>query len=331
MKMVRRGEKPRHSSNNGNVNGNGDTHSASTNGAAATRAKIERVSSAVHAANKGPVMPIGGAEERTPSGVILQTFVDLAGGRDARILICPTASSDPTAGKDYVEVFTRIGAKTAELMRIDTREQANSDECVKKVGGATGVFISGGDQGRLSKLMVGTRVVEEMRRRNDEGMVVGGTSAGASILSAHMMSRGESEQTPRKGIVELVAGFGFVEDFIIDQHFSSRGRIGRLLVTFAANPGFVGLGIDENTAVIIGNDGSAKAIGENSVFVVDSRVVYSDYQDRSDGEVLTISDSHLHILAPGRVFDLNDRRVRYLITDQTIGDVLADREVAVQS
>ena len=270
--------------------------------------------------SKGPVVPIGGAEERSPNGVILRTFVDLAGKSDARIVVIPTASSEPDTGQDYVEIFRRIGATSAEIARIESREDANSDAMVEMLGSASGIFITGGDQARLSKLMVGTRATEAIKRCNAEGTVVAGTSAGASILSTHMLANGLSEETPHKGMVEIVAGFGLLDDIIVDQHFSTRGRIGRLLVTFAANPGLIAFGIDENTALVIRGDGSAKAIGENSVTIVDGRDVYSDYHDRDDGDVLTITGSSLHVMAPGRVFDLNRREILHLKQEQTAVD-----------
>src|SRR5215213_8393048 len=186
--------------------------------------------------SKGPVVPIGGAEERSPNGVILRTFVDLAGKSDARIVVIPTASSEPDTGQDYVEIFRRIGATSAEIARIESREDANSDAMVEMLGSASGIFITGGDQARLSKLMVGTRAAEAIERCNAQGTVVAGTSAGASILSTHML-----------------------------------------------------------------------AIGVNSVTIVDGRDVYSDYHDRDDGDILTITGSSLHVMAPGRVFDLNRR------------------------
>lgn len=270
--------------------------------------------------SKGPVMPIGGAEVHSPRSVILRRFVELAGGEGARIVIVPTASSESGTGEDYVDVFTRIGVKRADIARIESREDANSDEMVRCFEEATGVFITGGDQGRLSALMVGTRAAEAIRRSNTEGVVVAGTSAGASILSVHMMSGGESETAPYKGLVDLVAGFGLLNDVIIDQHFSTRGRMGRLLATFAANPGLLAFGIDENTAVIIQPDGMARVIGEGSVTVVDGRNVYSDYQNVGEGDILTITDSSVHVLAPGRIFDLNARTTLHVKHEQTMLD-----------
>jgi cyanophycinase len=132
-----------------------------------------------------------------------------------------------------------------------------------------------------------------------------------------MMQNGESESPPHKGMIEIVAGFGLLQDIVIDQHFNRRGRIGRLLATFAANPGLIAFGIDEDTGVIVTPDGMATAVGSQSVTVLDGRNTYSDYHDRVDGEILTITGASIHVLAPGRIFDLEHRRVLHLVQEQT--------------
>lgn len=262
-------------------------------------------------------MPIGGAEERSQHGTILKSFVDLCGRNEAKIVVLPCASRDPTAGEDYAGIFYRLGARSVENLQIDRREAANDEEALAPLQEATGVFISGGDQGRLNTLIVGTKFAELLRERNaTERLTVAGTSAGASILSSLVMSGGESESPPYKGMVDLMAGFGLLSEIVIDQHFNSRGRIGRLLATFSACPGLIAFGIDEDTALIF-KDGIAKAIGARSVIVLDGRDVYSDYGDRSDGDMLTITNAHIHVLAPGRMFDLERREVLYLVQEQT--------------
>jgi cyanophycinase len=264
----------------------------------------------------GPLLAIGGAEETEPGGEILERFVSLAGSDDARILIIPTASEDPKrSGDGYVELFYEIGAGEADWLRVEEREQACEAEPLEQVRHATGIFITGGDQARLVQLLVGTPLMEELQLRNANGIVVGGTSAGASILSALMMAGGtgtggnSNDATARKGMVETVAGFGLVWDVIIDQHFSQRGRMGRLLSAFAANPGLVGIGLDEDTAVHIDTNGTFEVLGSNMVTVVDGREATSDYFEREDGEVLTVTKSSLHVLAAGRHFDLHARQV----------------------
>jgi cyanophycinase len=265
---------------------------------------------------QGPVMPIGGAEETEPGGEILERFIDLAGGKKARIAIIPTASDDPQrSGEGYATLFREMGAKEADWLRVERREDANAEEALSLLREATGIYITGGDQARLVRLLVGTLVMECIRMRNADGVIVAGTSAGASILSALMMAGGtgvggdSNESAARKGMVDVVAGFGLLQDIIIDQHFSQRGRMGRLLSVFAGTPGLIGLGLDEDTAVLIDRKGTLEALGSNMVTIVDGRNTISDYFDREEGEILTITGSSLHVLADGRHFDLDTRRV----------------------
>jgi cyanophycinase len=260
-------------------------------------------------------MPIGGAEETEPGGEILERFVDLAGGSDARIAIIPTASDDPQrSGEGYAELFRKLGAKKADWLRVEQRSDANTEEPLSLLREATGMFITGGDQTRLVELLVGTLVMECIRTRNADGVVTAGTSAGASILSTLMMAGGtgvggdSNGSAARKGMVDVVAGFGLLQDIIIDQHFSQRGRLGRLLSVFAGTPGLIGVGLDEDTAVLIDREGTLEVLGSNMVTIVDGRNTISDYFDREEGEVLTITGSSLHVLAGGRRFDVDARR-----------------------
>jgi cyanophycinase len=265
---------------------------------------------------QGPVMPVGGAEETEPGGEILERFVELAGGKRARIAIIPTASDDPErSGEGYAELFRELGAKEADWLRVEQRPDANQEETLALLGQASGIFITGGDQARLVELLVGTHVMECIRLRNADGVVVAGTSAGASILSTLMMAGGtgvggdSNGSSARKGMVDVVAGFGLLQDVIIDQHFSQRGRMGRLLSVFASTPGLIGVGLDEDTAVLIDREGMLEVLGSNMVTIVDGRDTISDYFEREDGEVLTITNSSLHVLARGRRFDLDARQV----------------------
>ena len=265
--------------------------------------------------SQGPVMPIGGAEATEPGGEILERFVALAGGKAARIAIIPTASDDPQrSGEGYAELFRELRSKKADWLRVEQRPEANSEEALPLLQEATGIFITGGDQARLVELLVGTLVMECIRLRNADGVVVAGTSAGASILSTLMMAGGtgvggdSNGAAARKGMVDVVAGFGLLQDIIIDQHFSQRGRLGRLLSVFAGTPGLVGLGLDEDTAVLIDREGTLEVLGSNMVTIVDGRNTISDYFEREEGEILSITGSSLHVLAGGRRFDLNARQ-----------------------
>jgi cyanophycinase len=266
---------------------------------------------------QGPVMPIGGAEDKEGDGGddVLGRFLDLAGGKRARIVVVPTASEEPEeAGQRYVEVFGRLGTNAVDVLQIRERSDANAEPASELLSQATGIFITGGAQARLVSLLAGTLAMECIRLRNADGVVVAGTSAGASIVASHMMVGGtglagkSNDAAARKAMVELVAGFGLLQDIIVDQHFSQRGRMGRLLSIYAANPGLLGIGLDENTAVQIDRDGMLEVLGSGMVTIIDGRNATSDYFERKVGEVLTVLDSHLFVLGPGRRFNLDTRR-----------------------
>ncbi len=271
-------------------------------------------SAPVRQTHQGPVLPIGGAEERELGGEILERFVALAGGDAARIAVIPTAAGEPQeSGERYVKLFGKMGAAHADWLRVAKRADANSDEALALLEQATGVFVTGGGQARLVELLGGTRVMECIRERNAAGVVVAGTSAGASIVAAHALVGGSGitpsgDAAARKGMVELAAGWGLLQDVVIDQHFSQRGRLGRLLSAFAANPGLVGIGLDEDTAALIDRDGILETLGNGMVTIVDGRDATSDYFERQPGEVLTVARSSLHVLGPGRRFDLTTRQ-----------------------
>ncbi len=257
----------------------------------------------------GPIMAIGGAEDKFDDKVILSTFVQLAGGREAKIAIVPTASSIESAGERYKALFLGLGANEAQVVYLADRADADGDAPIELMQDATGIFLTGGNQMRLSSIVGGTRAMQIVRQRNAEGAIVAGTSAGASILSSHMVAFGASGPTPRQRMATTVAGFGLVPDVIVDQHFRQRDRIGRLLALVAANPSLLGMGIDEDTAVLFDHDGSVEVVGRNSITIVDGAHMYSDiFQVKGHGNI-TISGATLHVLTPGRRFDLGTRQL----------------------
>jgi cyanophycinase len=260
----------------------------------------------------GPVMPIGGAERKDEDREILNRFLSVAGGKRARILVVPTASETPAeSGARYREVFQGMGAKSVEVLEVEQRPDGNGDAAVEQVSSATGVYITGGDQARLAALLVGTRVSDQLRVQNADGVIVAGTSAGASILADHLLVGGteltvnSNDSAARRSLVELTAGFGLVRDMVIDQHFNARGRIGRLLSVFAGTPGLLGLGIDEATAALITPDGQLEVLGIGAVTILNGRDTRSDFAERKPGEILSVVDVSLYVLAPGRKFDVH--------------------------
>src|SRR5690242_7659745 len=193
---------------------------------------------------------IGGAEDRVGKATVLRRFVRLAGGRRARIVLIPTASSFPDeVTASYTDVFTRLGAPAPSVVDPQDRTQAHDEALVALVDEATGVFMSGGSQLKLSQRFPGTPLGDALHRAHDRGAVVGGTSAGASIMSQFMISMGDEGITPRQRHSQLSAGLGLLQGVIIDQHFAQRSRYGRLMSMVAASPSLIGIGIDEDTAI----------------------------------------------------------------------------------
>jgi len=257
----------------------------------------------------GPIMAIGGAEDKLDDKVILATFIQLAGGRAARIAIVPTASSIESAGERYKALFLGLGAGQAEVVYIADRADADGDAPLELLADATGIFLTGGNQMKLNAIVNGTRASHIVRERNHAGAIIAGTSAGASILSTHMVAYGASGPVPRMRMAQMVAGFGLVPDVIVDQHFRQRDRIGRLLALVALSPSLLGLGVDEDTAALFDASGVLEVIGRNSVTIVDGAHMYSDVFRVKGHGAITVSNAILHILTPGHRFDLRTRRL----------------------
>jgi cyanophycinase len=261
------------------------------------------------ASTPGPVLAIGGAEDKFRDRIILSSFFQLAGGRNARIAIVPTASSIEAAGERYKAIFLEMGAADASVLFIGSREDANGESHIETISEATGIFMTGGNQMRLSALVSGTKVAQAIKQRHEAGMIVAGTSAGASILSSHMVAYGASGATPRMRMAQMIAGFGLVPELIIDQHFRQRDRIGRLLSLVASNPGLIGVGIDEDTAALIDGQNVLEVVGRHSITIVDGQDMYSDIFQVKGHEGITLSGARLHVLTPGRRFDMTNRRL----------------------
>jgi cyanophycinase len=205
-------------------------------------------------AQRGWIVPIGGAEEKDNAPAILRRFVQLAadaGGGRADIVVIPTASQLAATGARYERIFRELGAAEVEALDFDTRRDAQEPGRVERLQRASGVFMTGGNQLRLSTLIGGTPVAKTLRALNAAGVPVAGTSAGAAFISEHMIAFGDEGSTPVAGSVRLAAGLGLTNRFVIDQHFRQRDRLGRLLTALAYNPFAVGIGLDEDTAAFI--------------------------------------------------------------------------------
>ncbi len=258
-------------------------------------------------AGRGHVVPIGGAEDKLLSCDILRRFAELAGHRAARIVVVPVASVDPGTPDRYRQVFGDLGVKHVAICDPRTRGEAEAAAAV--FDGATGVFLTGGDQLRLSTILGGTAVARAIRSLNAAGAPVAGTSAGAAFLSEHMIAFGHEGATPRAGQATLAAGLGLTNRVMIDQHFRQRDRMGRLLSALAYNPFAIGLGIDEDTAAFIGPDDTLDVVGSGGITVVDaSSLEHSGMASTAEGRPVELIGVRLHVLVHGSRFDLKSRR-----------------------
>ncbi|MDI3256753.1 MAG: cyanophycinase [Kyrpidia sp.] len=260
-------------------------------------------------AKPGPLVIIGGAEDKQGDCVILREVVRLAGGSRARIVVVTAATEFPVeVGNEYAGVFLRLGAGDVQPLHIGRREEAEAPFAERLVEKATCVFFTGGEQRRITRLLGGTRLDAVLHRMHGEGLVLAGTSAGASMMSSTMIVEGEAETHPRPGIVHMEPGMEFLAGLVIDQHFAQRGRLGRLLSAVAKYPHHLGLGIDENTAVIVSGL-ECRVIGSGAVSIVDAGALTYSNVDRADrGEPLALCGVRLHVLPAGYRFHLRERR-----------------------
>jgi cyanophycinase len=205
-------------------------------------------------------------------------------------------------------LFQDIGAARVDVMDFDTRRDCHEPGRLERLEQASGIFFTGGNQLRLTTLLGGTPVAKLVRLRNAAGAAVGGTSAGASFLSEHMIAFGDEGSSVISGSVRLAPGLGLTNRFVIDQHFRQRDRLGRLLTALAYNPFAVGIGLDEDTAAFIGPDETVEVAGSGGVTVVDaSDVSYSSMDSVTEGEPVCMLGLKLHILVAGATFNMHTR------------------------
>jgi cyanophycinase len=259
-------------------------------------------------ADRGYIIPIGGAEEKFHNPEILDRFIDVCGGKDARIGIIPTASELEDTGRNYEKLFRQIGIKHAKVLPFETREDCDNPEYLEYIEKSDGVFLTGGNQLRLSTTLGGTATAQLIRRRNAAGMHVAGTSAGAAFQPEHMIAGGLEGSTPTPDMVTMAPGLGLTNKFIVDQHFRERDRLGRLLTALAYNPFAVGLGLDEDTAAFIAPDDALEVVGSGGITIIDpSDLSYSSMHKARRGEPVSLIGVRLHILVAGGRFEMSSR------------------------
>ena len=256
---------------------------------------------------RGYIIPVGGAEEKMGDIAILRRFASLC-GENCRIAIIPTASSISDTGSRYEDLFHSLGVKQARSIPIASRADCEHREWLDLLDKVDGVFLTGGNQLRLSTMIGGTEVAKAIRRRHEEGMHVAGTSAGAAFLCEHMIAFGKEGASPRARIVTLAPGLGLTNRVIIDQHFRQRDRLGRLLTALAYNPFAIGIGLDENTAAFIAPDLTFEVVGSGALTVVDpSEIEFSSMAQVRKNDAVCLIGLKLHILDHGSTFNLHTR------------------------
>ena len=258
----------------------------------------------------GRLIAIGGNEDKANELMVLKRVVQEIGKPKFRVGVITTASEDPEQrGKDYQTVFTTLGASKIDIFNIKERAQANNRKSAKVIADLDLIFFTGGDQLRLTTIMGGTRMFDAIQEHLVNGALIAGTSAGAAVFSDTMIYEGKSEDGLFKGSVLSTSGFGFVDKIIFDTHFMARGRIGRLIQIVTSNPTCIGVGIGEDSGVILKGDGVAEVVGSGQVIIVDGcGIGVSNIMDIKPGEPIAVENVRIHSLVNGYGYNFKKRQ-----------------------
>lgn len=274
----------------------------------------------------GKLIPIGGSEARSPqdeaqtasqreadffnNGVLAEVLTEI-NGPASRLVVIPAASGEPDEVVQlYQDAFGTLGCQSVKILRIDDRTQTDQPDHLQMIREADGVFFTGGDQARLVEKLVGSALLELLLARyQHEGLVIAGTSAGAAAMAHCMIAEGDSEESLRKGMVEVQAGLSLLPSVIVDTHFAQRGRLLRLIEALLQKPGLFGLGLSEDTGVVITEGNCLRAIGSGSAFVVDTYAISQNaYARINEQEPISVGNLKLHVLARGACYQLDTQQ-----------------------
>jgi cyanophycinase len=274
---------------------------------------------------QGILVSVGGAEDKgtdLEAGIIsrnnlnfmemgiLKNIVKLVNDVEARIEVITTASSIPDeVGQNYLDAFGKLGCTNIGHMRIRNREDALQPEIIERLKACQGLMFSGGNQLRLSSIFGGTEFLDiVMTRYQNERFIIAGTSAGAMAMSNTMIYEGNASNAHLKGEVRITTGLGFLNGVIIDSHFNKRGRFARLAQAVAANPGAIGIGLGEDTGVIVKDGEALEAIGSGAVCIIDGRNVgYNNIGDLDFGDAISVEGLIVHIMSKGSKYNIRSR------------------------
>jgi cyanophycinase len=276
---------------------------------------------------KGTLIPIGGNEDKgiTENEMHTLEFIDdgilfhavkEAGGIDANIVIIPTASSIPIeVGESYLEAFTTLGCKNISVLDIRSKEDSEKKSSIDLIKNANCIMFSGGDQSKITKKIGGTTIHEILldRYKNEEGFVIAGTSAGAMVMANEMIAGGSASEAFIKGAVTMYKGLGLIPELIIDTHFIRRGRFGRQSEAVAKFPNLIGIGLAEDTGMIIKNGNDCTVIGSGMAIVFDGNTLtHNNEKILEEGTPMTMANLTIHVLSNGDHYDIKNRKVAVL-------------------
>ncbi len=259
---------------------------------------------------KGRLIIIGGHEEKQGEQTILKAVAQRARSDRSRLAIVTVATNQPEEiGREYRELFMELGVKHVEIVDIRTRDEAADDAHIQKIAGASVIFFTGGDQLRITSQIGDSPLFRCMSERYQKGATIAGTSAGAAAMPETMLIAGASDASHRISALEMAPGLAFLSGVVIDSHFAERGRMGRLLGAVAQNPRNIGLGIDEDTAIVVTPQERFEVIGSGAVYVVDGMdISYSSLSEQHPEGIVSIYDIKLHVLGQDDYYDLHARR-----------------------
>ncbi|MPQ43010.1 cyanophycinase [Clostridium tarantellae] len=251
---------------------------------------------------------IGGAEDKENKKKILAYVANKAKELGCILIVTVATEFPESVGKQYNDIFTKLGVNQIKELHVKDREHCYNEKNIKLVKEAAVIFFTGGDQLRITSILGGTPIYQEMIEACKRKCVFVGTSAGASVMSDTMIVGGGNDESPRKCTLKMAPGLGLIENIIIDQHFAQRGRIGRLLSVISQNPSVLGIGIDEDTAIVVEANGMLTVIGTGAVYIIDGReITYTNVSEQYEDKLLTMFNVKLHVLTPGKKFNLITR------------------------
>jgi cyanophycinase len=255
---------------------------------------------------KGRLIIIGGHEDKEGERTILKAVAQRARGDNGRLVIVTVASNLPEElGREYRALFTDLGVKHIDVVDIRTRDEAADQKNVDKIADAKVVFFTGGDQLRITSQIGDSPLFRCMQEIYRKGATIAGTSAGAAAMPETMLIAGASDESNRISALEMAPGLAFMQGVVIDSHFAERGRMGRLLGAVAQNPRNIGLGIDEDTAILVSGQERFEVIGSGAVYVVDGMdISYSSLSEKRPEGIVSIDDIKLHVLGQDEQYDL---------------------------